>query len=82
MAELSDLRNMVRAYFRYRNDPTPEHRRKLEELRFLGADECPSCSEVLDLSRFRRVDREGRVREWITCASCGDVFELTDLPVH
>lgn len=79
---LAELRKVLRAFYRFRREPTPENNRKLVELRFLGAHQCPSCDEELDLNRLRRADRDGRIQEWLICPSCGDRFDLTDVPVQ
>jgi len=82
MADLGQLRKVLRAFYRFRREPTPENRLELEELRFLGADRCPSCGEEIDLARLRRSDRGGRIQEWLVCPACGDRFDLTDVPVQ
>ena len=51
VADLSDLRKVLRAFYRYRREPTQENNRKLEELRFLGAHHCPSC-DAADVCRL------------------------------
>ena len=80
--KLTELRKVLRAFYRFRREPTDENRRKLEELKFLGASRCPSGEDEIDLTRLRRSDRSGRTREWLVCPSCGDRLDLTDIPIQ
>jgi predicted RNA-binding Zn-ribbon protein involved in translation (DUF1610 family) len=77
------LREYLRTSRRIKSRPSPEGAKKLEYLRFIGADLCPACGEevVLDSYIVKR-DLNGEILEKYQCPTCDSEFVFQQEPVH
>jgi hypothetical protein len=83
MKPIALLREYLRACRRVRASPSPDGFKKLEYLRFIGANACPTSGEEAALDSYSCVrDADGKVLERYTCAACGADFSFPPDPVH
>jgi len=77
------LREYLRTSRRVKRRPSPDGFKKLEYLRFIGADVCPECGEEVE-TRFYVCtrDKQGRIHERYRCPHCGSMFTFPRDSVH
>jgi predicted RNA-binding Zn-ribbon protein involved in translation (DUF1610 family) len=77
------LREYLRASRRIKSRPSPEVAKKLEYLRFIGANLCPDCGDdvVMDHYVYGR-DQNGEIVERYQCPSCDSEFVFPQEQVH
>jgi hypothetical protein len=77
------LREYLRTSRRIKSRPSPEGSKKLEYLRFIGADLCPACGEevVMDYYVYGR-DPNGEIVERYQCPTCDSEFVFPQEPIH
>lgn len=77
------LREYLRTCRRVKRTPTPDGFKKIEYLRFVGADTCPACGEEIDPESYLCTrDKQGQIHERYRCAHCGTDFVFPQDPVH
>jgi predicted RNA-binding Zn-ribbon protein involved in translation (DUF1610 family) len=77
------LREYLRTSRRVRSRPSPEGSKKLEYLRFIGANLCPACGEEVELDSYVvGRDSNGEVAEKYQCPTCDSEFVFPQEPVH
>jgi hypothetical protein len=77
------LREYLRTCRRVKMKPSPDGFKKVEYLRFIGANACPACAEeVMPQSYICVRDKEGGIVEKYRCPSCGTDYVFPRDVVH
>ena len=77
------LREYLRTCRRVKLRPTPDGFKKIEYLRFIGANQCPACGEEVSIEfYFCTRDEEGGIIERYRCFSCGLDYTFPRNVVH
>lgn len=79
---LKPLRDYIRLCLTQRRKPDPAAIKRIEELKFLGANLCPDCGVDLSLDNFRHTKDEMRIYEYITCSACGVKLVLSNIRIN
>ena len=83
MSQVMLLREFLRCARRVKLRPSADGFKKLEYLKFIGADQCPTCGEDVDLSAYRCTrDEEAGVSERYLCPACGADFVFPQDPIQ
>ncbi len=77
------LREYLRTSRRVHLQPTMDGLKKVEYLRFIGANLCPACEEEVDPEKYLCIrNPEGTVVERYVCSSCGTDFSFPVDAIH
>ncbi len=77
------LREYLRTARRVKNAPSPDGFKKLEYLRFIGANLCPDCGEEVSPALYVCTkSANGQVREHYHCTTCGTHYLFSQEPIH
>ena len=77
------LKEYLRTCQRIKHKPNPEGFKKIEYLRFIGADACPACDEEVDTEAYVCTrDKQGQIIERFRCIHCGTDFIFPQENVH
>jgi len=67
------LREYLRTCRRVKLRPSPDGFKKMEYLKFIGANKCPACGEEVVPEAYVCVrNKEGHIIERYRCANCGN----------
>ncbi len=77
------LKEYLRTCRRVKRRPSPDGFKKIEYLRFIGADACPACGEEVDTEVYICTrDKQGKIHERFRCVHCGTDFVFPQEQVH
>lgn len=77
------LREFLRTCRRVKLRPSSDGFKKIEYLRFIGADRCPACGEdVVPDTYVCTQDKSGLVTERYRCVQCGTDYVFPQDQVH
>lgn len=77
------LREFLRTCRRVKLRPSADGLKKVEYLRFIGANVCPACSEEVNPDSYVCMrDKEGGIIEKYRCPSCGSDYVFPRDVVH
>ena len=83
MKRYAMLREYLRTCRRVRREPSPEGFKKIEYLRFIGANICPACGEEVAAEAYVCVrNAEGQIIEKYRCSICGVDYVFPSEVVH
>lgn len=77
------LREYLRTCRRVKLRPSADGFKKIEYLRFIGANQCPACGDEIDADAYLCTrDKDGFIRERYRCPSCGMDYNFPKDTVH
>ena len=83
MKQVTLLREYLRTCRRVKLRPSDDGFKKLEYLRFIGANTCPACGEEADPNAYLcRQETDGGILERYLCPHCNAEFSFPQDVVH
>jgi hypothetical protein len=72
MRQVTLMKEFLRVSRRLKLDPSADLYKKLEYLKFIGANACPACGDEIEMGAYIcRRDEQGGILEKYICPSCG-----------
>ena len=83
MKRITLLREYLRTCRRVKLKPSLDGFKKVEYLRFVGADICPACGEDVSAESYICIrDKDGQIVEKYRCPICGSDFLFPRDVIH